>query len=540
MDSKAHMRTQPQTHHCRHSFSTAVVLLRISSLHDWITLRTNSACATDSPQGWKSCVNVWRSEEVLGSSIAIAVLECTWLASSVASVLPFELMDVTNVLSISPGTLTGVAGGRRTSGGDECFCVSRDAHRLSSRLRLPLANSLVFQRRIAFTGGRMLTLGRAVTVRCSNNAEASPLPEKRVLVGCGSAALDFLASVDKFPQPDDKIRSTELQVQGGGNVGNALTAAARLGLECRIFTKVANDGPGSQILAELQGDGVDVSNVVVAEGVSPFTFVIVDKETNTRTCIHTPGSPALIPQELTSASVNSLLNEANLVYFDGRLADTAIVLAEEASKRQLPILVDAERLREGLDDLLSYATYVVASAKFPQSWTSAPTVAEALVKMMLQLPRLKFVIVTLGASGCIMLERHASDASEAEIEDGSVEVNSLVESLSREAGELCGSSPNSITSKVCKLSIANNSDVQQHIWGRFHVGTAETIPASELVDTTGAGDGFIGGVMYAILAGLSAPKMLALGATVGAGSCRALGARPGLPTRADPKVASFL
>ena len=29
-----------------------------------------------------------------------------------------------------------------------------------------------------------------------------------------------------------------LQVQGGGNVGNALTAAARLGIDCRIFTKV--------------------------------------------------------------------------------------------------------------------------------------------------------------------------------------------------------------------------------------------------------------------------------------------------------------
>lgn len=28
------------------------------------------------------------------------------------------------------------------------------------------------------------------------------------------------------------------QVQGGGNVGNALTAAARLGIKCRIFTKV--------------------------------------------------------------------------------------------------------------------------------------------------------------------------------------------------------------------------------------------------------------------------------------------------------------
>ena len=30
--------------------------------------------------------------------------------------------------------------------------------------------------------------------------------------------------------------------------------------------QVANDGPGSQILAELQGDGVDVSNVVVRRG----------------------------------------------------------------------------------------------------------------------------------------------------------------------------------------------------------------------------------------------------------------------------------
>lgn len=28
-------------------------------------------------------------------------------------------------------------------------------------------------------------------------------------------------------------------MQGGGNVGNALTAAARLGLDCRIFTKAS-------------------------------------------------------------------------------------------------------------------------------------------------------------------------------------------------------------------------------------------------------------------------------------------------------------
>ena len=32
----------------------------------------------------------------------------------------------------------------------------------------------------------------------------------------------------------------------------------------------------------------------------------------------------------------------------------------------IPILVDAERRREGLDDLLNLASYVVCSEKFPQ------------------------------------------------------------------------------------------------------------------------------------------------------------------------------
>ena len=39
----------------------------------------------------------------------------------------------------------------------------------------------------------------------------------------------------------------------------------------------------------------------------------------------------------------------------------------QAAQRKIPILVDAERKREGLDELLSLATYVVCSEKFPQA-----------------------------------------------------------------------------------------------------------------------------------------------------------------------------
>lgn len=49
----------------------------------------------------------------------------------------------------------------------------------------------------------------------------------------------------------------------------------------------------------------------------------------TRTCIHTPGYPPLLPDELSHSSLLSALNGARLVYFDVRLHQTALLVAEE-------------------------------------------------------------------------------------------------------------------------------------------------------------------------------------------------------------------
>lgn len=76
--------------------------------------------------------------------------------------------------------------------------------------------------------------------------------------------------------------------------------------------------------------------------------------------------------------------------------------------------------------------------------------------------------------------------------------------------------------------------------GKLYVGTAESIPPSELVDTTGAGDAFIGAVIYAICAKFTPETMLSFAANVAGAKCRDLGARSGLPYRADPRIASFV
>lgn len=203
----------------------------------------------------------------------------------------------------------------------------------------------------------------------------------------------------------------------------------------------------------------------------------------------------------------------------------------QAVRKNIPILIDAERPREGLDDLLKLADYVVCSAKFPASWTKASTVPQALVSMLLRLPNIKFVIVTLGKDGCIMLERSVDAGPSTE----EVDVDSLLESLEIKRDKSV-SIPTCISSSVAKLKAEGIGTVS----GKLYVGTAESIPPSELVDTTGAGDAFIGAVIYAICAKFTPETMLSFAANVAGAKCRDLGARSGLPYRADPRIASFV
>ena len=71
-----------------------------------------------------------------------------------------------------------------------------------------------------------------------------------------------------------------VQTHGGGNAANALTSAARLGLlSPALITKIGSDSVGDQILAELEGDGVDVRHILRAPNApSPFSYLIIDRK----------------------------------------------------------------------------------------------------------------------------------------------------------------------------------------------------------------------------------------------------------------------
>lgn len=79
-----------------------------------------------------------------------------------------------------------------------------------------------------------------------------------------------------------------------------------------------------------------------------------------------------------------------------------------------------------------------------------------------------------------------------------------------------------------------------NVTGRLVIVTAEKIPSSELIDTTGAGDAFTGALLYGLCTGMALEEMLTFASRVAACCCRGLGARTSLPYRTDPNLATFL
>jgi len=102
------------------------------------------------------------------------------------------------------------------------------------------------------------------------------------------------------------------------------------------------------------------------------------------------------------------------VYFDGRLTETALNVAAAARRAGVTVLVEAERLRPNLEQLLTYADYCITSKHFPQDWTAEEEVADAMLVMLARLPNLQFLLTTLGTKGSVLVERSEGAAADGE------------------------------------------------------------------------------------------------------------------------------
>jgi len=280
------------------------------------------------------------------------------------------------------------------------------------------------------------------------------------------------------------------------------------------------------------------------------------------------------PEEMTPDMVESILEDVSAVYFDGRLAEAAAILAKAARERGIPVLVEAERLRPGLDVLLQHADCVVTSAHFPRQWTGKENVSDAMVEILGSLPHASWVSTTLGSRGALLLEKIEDNDSIApgmplDISDQLFEMAQRQQhgeypyvvlpdtGVRISARSYAASEPFRIEAtrsdgkleqlkqrkeaaeRAARLNAQSgegdryvSSQSSQLLYDGCYVMTAiqaADIPQNCIVDTTGAGDAFIGSMLFSIACGIPPVHGAVLGCLVAAVKCTKLGARPGLP-----------
>jgi len=218
------------------------------------------------------------------------------------------------------------------------------------------------------------------------------------VVGLGIAACDFVTRVDRFPGPDEKVRSTELEIGGGGTVGTALVAVARLGLSAAFAGTVGEDDWGKQILESLEREGVDTGLTAIAPGArSPFSFCVSHPPHRNVFSI-APTTPSRAPEP---AELDEMLN-TRFVHLDGADETAALDLARAAQARGISVSLDLQRVRRNTRELLACADVAVVSENFASEAFGQCTPDDAVLQLWR--PGMQLAAITMGSRGAIATE----------------------------------------------------------------------------------------------------------------------------------------
>jgi ribokinase len=97
------------------------------------------------------------------------------------------------------------------------------------------------------------------------------------VVGIGSCTVDFFALVPRLLGPEEKINVDRVEVHAGGVTANNLTQVARLGASAGWVGLIGDDDNGRIIQDAFRADGMDLSGIEIVKGErSSLTWIPVD------------------------------------------------------------------------------------------------------------------------------------------------------------------------------------------------------------------------------------------------------------------------
>lgn len=295
------------------------------------------------------------------------------------------------------------------------------------------------------------------------------------VVVVGSLNMDLVARAARLPRAGETLAGQTFASVPGGKGANQAVAVARLGGSVAMIGSVGDDTYGQQLLSALQVEGVDCQAVAVCEGVSSGVALIVVDATSQNAIVIIPGG-------------NGLLAPASVQRFDGLLQAADIIICQLEVPLETVEWALARARGLGKTVILNPAP---ATGPLPPQWYAH---IDYLVPNESEAEALTGVRVTDQVS--------AQHAAEALLQLG---VDKVIVTLG------------------ARGALFVSADGCQHY----------PAPQVQALDTTAAGDTFIGGFAAALSRGLGEAEAIVFGQQAAALSVTRAGAQPSIPYLAE-------
>ena len=288
----------------------------------------------------------------------------------------------------------------------------------------------------------------------------------------GSLNMDLVTRASRIPQPGETIIGDDFHTLPGGKGANQAVAAARLGAQVAMVGRVGRDTFAGPLLDNLASAGVDCTFVTQdSQAVTGVALIVVDAAGQNSIVVASGANMRLLPDDVDAAE--SVISAAHvlLLQLESPL-ETVTRAAQVARAHGVQVILNPAPARSLPASLLSLVDVLVPNESETELLTGLPVgdPAEAeAAAAALQEMGVGTVILTLGERGAL---------------------------LAREGG-------------------------------------ATLLPAFDVrpVDTTAAGDAFVGGLGVALAEGKTLAEAVRWGNAAGALATTKLGAQPSLPTR---------
>ena len=223
----------------------------------------------------------------------------------------------------------------------------------------------------------------------------------------GSNMVDLITYVERMPNEGETIEAPRFEMGFGGKGANQAVAAALLGADVSMVTKVGDDLFGPNTKKNFERFGIDTTHVETMPGVSSGVApIFVDTKSRNSILIIKGANAHLTPQDVDRAKQRILKSDLVILQLEIRL-ETVYHTIAMCNANGVPVILNPAPADPGLDvnqirSVALFAPNETELALLTHMPTGTLAEVKAAAKTLLQKGLAK-VIVTLGEKGSLLL-----------------------------------------------------------------------------------------------------------------------------------------